>query len=151
MAAELRISSHPLDEAEHCADACWPPSGAHHPEPSTEGHWMHVVEGGVSLHADHRSVAMVLPALTTPLRRLDMLAGLPQLLLAGSIVAAAVVPTLLERVCNAMPASYALEALQQVGAHPELTYIALRDIVVVVVFAVASLCLAAAALRRRTP
>ncbi|GJP27897.1 hypothetical protein NJB18091_06480 [Mycobacterium marinum] len=112
---------------------------------------MHVIEGGVSLHADHRSVAMVLPALTTPLRRLDMLAGLPQLLLAGSIVAAAVVPTLLERVCNAMSASYALEALQQFGAHPELTHIALRDIVVVVVFAVASLCLAAAALRRRTP
>nr|WP_117388673.1 antibiotic resistance ABC transporter efflux protein [Mycobacterium marinum] len=94
---------------------------------------------------------MALPALTTPLRRLDMLAGLPQLLRAGGIVAAAVVPTLLEWVCNATPASYALEAFQQFGAHPELAYITLRDIVVVVVFAVASLCLAAATLRRRTP
>ncbi|RFZ66788.1 Inner membrane transport permease YbhR [Mycobacterium marinum] len=75
----------------------------------------------------------------------------PQLLLAGIIVPRAVMPTWLEWVSNAMPASYALEALQQVGAHPELTYIALRDIVVVVVFAVASLCLAAATLRRRTP
>ncbi len=75
----------------------------------------------------------------------------PQLLLAGIIVPRAVMPTWLEWVSNAMSASYALEALQQVGAHPELTYIALRDIVVVVVFAVASLCLAAAALRRRTP
>ena len=30
-----------------------------------------------------------------------------------------------------MPASYALEALQQVGAHPELTAVAVRDMVVV--------------------
>nr|WP_103671038.1 antibiotic resistance ABC transporter efflux protein [Mycobacterium marinum] len=101
------------------------------------------------LAADHRSVAMALPVLTAPLRRLDLLAGLPQLLLAGIIVPRAVMPTWLEWVSNAMPASCALEALQQVGAHPELTYIALRDIVVVVVFAVASLCLAAATLRRR--
>ena len=50
-----------------------------------------------------------------------------------------------------MPASYALEALQQVGAHPELTGIAVRDIVVVVGSALAALCLAAATLRRRTP
>ncbi|CNK82715.1 ABC transporter [Mycobacterium tuberculosis] len=50
-----------------------------------------------------------------------------------------------------MPASYALEALQQVGAHPQLTYISVRDIVVVMVFALGALCLAAATLRRRTP
>ncbi|CAM4457529.1 Inner membrane transport permease YbhR [Mycobacterium basiliense] len=74
----------------------------------------------------------------------------PQLLLAGIIVPRAVMPTWLEWISNAMPASYALEALQQVGAHPELTYVAIRDIVVVLVFAVASLCLAAATLRRRT-
>ena len=75
----------------------------------------------------------------------------PQLLLAGIIVPRAVLPTWLEWVSNAMPASYALEALQQVSAHPELTYIAVRDIVVVLAFAIASLCLAAATLRRRTP
>ena len=50
-----------------------------------------------------------------------------------------------------MPASYALDALQQVGAHTELTGVAVRDIVTVLCFAVAALCLAAATLRRRTP
>lgn len=50
-----------------------------------------------------------------------------------------------------MPASYALEALQQVAAHPELTYTAVRDMVVVMGFALVALCLAAATLHRRTP
>jgi ABC-2 type transport system permease protein len=75
----------------------------------------------------------------------------PQLLLAGVIVPRHAMPHWLEWISNAMPASYALEALQQVGANPELTYIAVRDIVVVLVFAVASMCLAAVTLRRRTP
>ncbi|KZS80063.1 antibiotic ABC transporter permease [Mycobacterium kansasii] len=75
----------------------------------------------------------------------------PQLLLAGIIVPRALMPTWLQWLSNAMPASYALEALQQVGAHPELTYTTVRDIVVVLAFAVASMALAAATLRRRTP
>ncbi|GAB7143168.1 ABC transporter permease [Mycobacterium riyadhense] len=75
----------------------------------------------------------------------------PQLLLAGIIVPRSLMPDWLEWISNAMPASYALEALQQVGTHPELTYVALRDIVVVLAFAIAALCLAAATLRRRTP
>jgi ABC-2 type transport system permease protein len=75
----------------------------------------------------------------------------PQVLLAGIIVPRALMPTWLHWVSNAMPASYALEALQQVGAHPELTAIAVRDIVVVIGCAVLSLCLAAGTLRRRTP
>jgi len=44
-----------------------------------------------------------------------------------------------------------LEALQQVGAYAEPTFIAVRDIAVVIAFAVVALCLAAATLRRRTP
>jgi ABC-2 type transport system permease protein len=75
----------------------------------------------------------------------------PQLLLAGIIVPRALMPTWLEWISNVMPASYALEALQQVGAHTDLTGIAVRDIVAVLCFAVAALCLAAATLRRRTP
>ncbi|MCV7098734.1 ABC transporter permease [Mycobacterium kubicae] len=75
----------------------------------------------------------------------------PQLLLAGVIVPRATMPDWLEWISNVMPASYALEALQQVGAHAELTDVAVRDIVVVLAFAIAALCLAAATLHRRTP
>jgi ABC-2 type transport system permease protein len=75
----------------------------------------------------------------------------PQLLLAGIIAPRALMPTWLEWISNMMPASYALEALQQVGAHTELTGVAVRDIMAVLGFALAALCLAAATLRRRTP
>jgi len=75
----------------------------------------------------------------------------PQLLLCGIIVPRAQMPGWLEWISNAMPASYALEALQQVDAHAELTDIAVRDMVVVLAFALAALALAAATLRRRTP
>ncbi|BBX92288.1 ABC transporter permease [Mycolicibacterium boenickei] len=75
----------------------------------------------------------------------------PQLLLCGIIVPRAALPDWLQWISNVLPASYALEALQQVGAHSELTAIAARDIAIVVGFAVLALCLAAATLRRRTP
>ncbi|WP_167101478.1 ABC transporter permease [Mycobacterium sp. DL592] len=75
----------------------------------------------------------------------------PQLLLAGIIVPRALMPTWLEWISNVMPASYALEALQQVSSHAELTSVAVRDMLVVLGFAVVALALAAATLRRRTP
>ena len=75
----------------------------------------------------------------------------PQLLLAGIIVPRAAMPHWLQWISNAMPASYALEAVQQVGLHPHLTSVAVRDVVVVLAFAAAALWLAAATLRRRTP
>jgi len=75
----------------------------------------------------------------------------PQLLLAGIIVPRASMATWLQWISNGLPASYALEALQQVGAHPELTAVAVRDLGVVLGFAIAALCPAAATLRRRTP
>jgi ABC-2 type transport system permease protein len=75
----------------------------------------------------------------------------PQLLLCGIIVPRAILPDWLQWISNVLPASYALEALQQVGAHTELTATAVRDIAVVVGFAIIALCLAAATLRRRTP
>ena len=43
----------------------------------------------------------------------------PQLLLCGIIVPRDVLPDWLQWISNVLPASYALEALQQVGAHPE--------------------------------
>jgi ABC-2 type transport system permease protein len=75
----------------------------------------------------------------------------PQLLLCGIIVPRALMPEWLQWISNVLPASYALEALREVGAHPELTGTATRDMVVVMVFAVSALGLAAATLRRRTP
>jgi ABC-2 type transport system permease protein len=75
----------------------------------------------------------------------------PQLFLAGIIVPRAAMPEWLQWISNVLPASYALEALQLVGAQPELTATAVRDIVVVVGCAIIALCLAAATLRRRTP
>jgi ABC-2 type transport system permease protein len=59
-------------------------------------------------------------------------------------------PDWLQWISNVMPASYALEALQQVNSHTELTGVAVRDIVVVAGSAFTALCLAAATLRRRT-
>jgi ABC-2 type transport system permease protein len=75
----------------------------------------------------------------------------PQVLLCGILIPRALLPEWLHWISNALPASYSLEALQQVGVHPELTATALRDIGVVVGFAVVAMCLAAATLRRRTP
>ena len=72
-------------------------------------------------------------------------------LLCGIIVPREVLPDWLQWISNALPASYALEALQQVGAHADLTSTAVRDIAIVIAFAVVALCLAAATLRRRTP
>lgn len=74
----------------------------------------------------------------------------PQLLLCGIIVPRATLPDWLEWISNVLPASYALEALREVSQHPELTATAVRDIAVVIGFAVVALCLAAATLRRRT-
>ncbi|OBI72247.1 antibiotic ABC transporter permease [Mycobacterium sp. E740] len=76
---------------------------------------------------------------------------IPQLLLCGIIVPRAALPEWLQWISNVLPASYALEALQQVGAYAEPTFTVVRDIAVVVGFAIAALCLAAATLRRRTP
>ena len=45
----------------------------------------------------------------------------PQLLLCGIIVPREVLPDWLQWISNALPASYALEALQQVGAYADLT------------------------------
>ena len=45
----------------------------------------------------------------------------PQLLLCGIIVPREMMPDWLQWISNALPASYALEALREVGKHPALT------------------------------
>lgn len=75
----------------------------------------------------------------------------PQLLLCGIIAPREILPDWLRWISNALPATYALEALQQVADHTEVTATTVRDIAIVVAFAVATMCLAAVTLRRRTP
>ena len=60
-------------------------------------------------------------------------------------------PDWLRWISDALPATYALETLQQVADHPDITSTTMRDIVIVIAFAVVTMCLAAATLRRRTP
>ncbi|MGX9672954.1 ABC transporter permease [Mycobacterium sp. HM-7] len=75
----------------------------------------------------------------------------PQLLLCGIIVPREVLPDWLRWISNALPATYALEALRGVADHADITGTTVRDIVIVIAFAVVTMCLAAATLRRRTP
>lgn len=76
---------------------------------------------------------------------------IPQLLLCGILVPRAAMPNWLEWLSNAMPASYAMDALREVAANPEATATMLRSVAIVLSFAVAALALAAVTLRRRTP
>ena len=57
----------------------------------------------------------------------------------------------LQAISNVMPMTYAVEALQEVGAHEEATDVLWRDLGIVAGCVVVALTLAAATLRRRTP
>ncbi|GAA2706525.1 ABC transporter permease [Micromonospora olivasterospora] len=75
---------------------------------------------------------------------------LPQLLLCGLFVARDQMAGWLQAVSDALPLSYAVEALQEVGAHAEPTATMWRDLAVVAGSVVLALVLAAATLRRRS-
>jgi ABC-2 type transport system permease protein len=75
---------------------------------------------------------------------------IPQLLLCGLFVARDEMAGWLQAVSDALPLSYAVEALQEVGAHAEPTATMWRDLGVVAGAAVLALALAAATLRRRS-
>ncbi|WP_433598403.1 ABC transporter permease [Nocardia sp. CA-135953] len=74
----------------------------------------------------------------------------PQIFLCGLLVPRGQLPGWLEAISNVMPLSYAVDALQQVSTHPDVTGQMLRDLAVVTGFAIVALCLGAATLRRRT-
>ncbi|RSM52635.1 antibiotic ABC transporter permease [Actinoplanes sp. ATCC 53533] len=76
---------------------------------------------------------------------------IPQLLLCGLFVPRAQMAGWLQAAADVLPLSYAVEALAQVGAHPEATTTMWRDLTVVAGAAIVALVLAAATLRRRTP
>ncbi|MEU4334184.1 ABC transporter permease [Micromonospora lupini] len=74
----------------------------------------------------------------------------PQLLLCGLFVARDQMAGWLQALSDAFPLSYAIEALQEVGANAEPTGVLWRDVAVVLGAVVLALVLAAATLRRRT-
>ncbi|WP_218022300.1 ABC transporter permease [Nocardia amamiensis] len=74
----------------------------------------------------------------------------PQIFLCGLLVPRDQLPDWLEVISNVMPLSYAVDALQQVSTHPEVTGQMWRDLAVVAGFAIVALILGAATLRRRT-
>jgi ABC-2 type transport system permease protein len=76
---------------------------------------------------------------------------IPQLLLCGLFVPRDQMAGWLEGLSNAMPMSYSVQALLEVGANPEPTGLMWRDLAVVVGVVVAALALGAGTLRRRTP
>ncbi len=75
----------------------------------------------------------------------------PQILLCGLFVPREQMAGWLEGISNALPLSYAVDALIQVGQSVDATTAMWRDLVIVAGAAVIALILAAATLRRRTP
>ncbi|NLE81478.1 MAG: ABC transporter permease [Rhodococcus sp.] len=76
---------------------------------------------------------------------------IPQLFLCGLLVPRDQLPTWLEWASNVVPLSYAVDALGEVALNTGTTATMWRDLAILTAFAVVSLCLAAATLRRRTP
>ncbi len=74
----------------------------------------------------------------------------PQILLCGLIVPRDDLPTVLRAVSDALPLSYATDAMQHLTRSTSTAEV-WRDVAVVLAYAVAGLALGAATLRRRTP
>ncbi|MEV4412188.1 ABC transporter permease [Catellatospora sp. NPDC049609] len=77
--------------------------------------------------------------------------AVPQLLLCGLFVPRDAMAGWLQAVSDALPLTYAVEALQEVGAHAEPTGTMWRDFAIVAGAVVVALVAAAGTLRRRTP
>lgn len=74
----------------------------------------------------------------------------PQVLLSGLFVARSEMAGWLEAISNVMPVTYAVDALLEVGTHPEPTGTMWRDLGVIFGVVVLALVLGAVTLRRRT-
>ena len=74
---------------------------------------------------------------------------LPQVLLCGLFVPRSALPGVLETVSDALPLSYAVDAMQHLVASSDTAAVG-RDVAVVLAFAVGALALGAGTLRRRT-
>lgn len=74
----------------------------------------------------------------------------PQMLLCGLLVPRDRLPTVLHEISNALPLSYAVDAMKHLQSHADTGEV-WQDLAVVACFAVAALALGAVTLRRRTP
>jgi len=74
----------------------------------------------------------------------------PQLFLCGLFAPRAEMAGFLYAISKALPMTYAVQGLQEIGLHPSPTAIMWRDLAIIVGAAVVALALAAATLRRRT-
>ena len=72
----------------------------------------------------------------------------PQILLCGLFVPRSLLPDVLRQVSDALPLSYAVDAMKEIAGHGSAVA---GDLTVVVAFAVVALGLGAVTLRRRTP
>jgi len=75
---------------------------------------------------------------------------LPQTLLCGLVVPLAQLPTALHYIANVLPLTYAVQAMQKVSTEIELSGQTVRDLGVVLGFALLSVVLASVTLRRQT-
>ncbi len=75
---------------------------------------------------------------------------LPQLLLCGLLVPRAQMSGALHAISDALPMSYAIDAIHHVAAQPGISGAALGDLGIVVAYALAAIVLGALTLRRRT-
>jgi ABC-2 type transport system permease protein len=76
---------------------------------------------------------------------------IPQLLLCGLFLPREAMPRMLEAISDVLPLSYAVDAMRTITTDAAGTSDVVRDMVVVLGFAVAALAAGAATLRRRTP
>jgi ABC-2 type transport system permease protein len=77
--------------------------------------------------------------------------ALPQVLLCGLFVPRDAMADWLQVLSDVFPLTYAVEALQEIGAHTQATGTMWRDLVIVAAAVIASLALGSITLRRRTP
>jgi len=75
---------------------------------------------------------------------------LPQLLICGLLIPISQMPELLEKIAYLLPVTYAIDALNAVTTHADVTSDSWRDLWVVIGFALAALLLGAVTLRRKS-
>jgi ABC-2 type transport system permease protein len=74
----------------------------------------------------------------------------PQILIGGLLIPLAQMPSILETIAYGLPLTYAIDALNAIVKHVDVTTDTWRDIWVIIVYIVAAIVAATATLRRRT-